>query len=99
MVIYDSDGDGLIEIRTLAQLNAVRWDVDGDGLVTDNVNTADIDEAAIYEAAFPQAAIGMGCPSGCTGYELMVGPELRRGRRRRRGRGRRPHRHRWRRPP
>ena len=27
-VSYDSDGDGLIEIRNLAQLNAMRWDLD-----------------------------------------------------------------------
>ena len=29
---YDEDNDGLIEITTLAQLNAVRWDLDGDGV-------------------------------------------------------------------
>ena len=28
---YDADNDGLIEISNLAQLNAVRWDLDGDG--------------------------------------------------------------------
>ena len=28
---YDSDDDGLIEVSTLAQLNAIRWDPDGDG--------------------------------------------------------------------
>ena len=73
VVNYDSDGNGLIEIRSLAQLNAVRWDGDGDGMVADNTSTADIDEAAAYAAAFPQAATGMGCPAtGCTGYELMV---------------------------
>ncbi len=31
---YDTDGDGLIEIDHLAQLNAVRWDLDGDGEIT-----------------------------------------------------------------
>ena len=30
---YDSDDDGLIEISNAAQLNAIRWDVDGDGVV------------------------------------------------------------------
>ena len=30
---YDKDDDGLIEIETLAQLNAVRWDMNGDGMV------------------------------------------------------------------
>ena len=28
---YDLDDDGLIEVGNLAQLNAVRWDLDGDG--------------------------------------------------------------------
>ena len=28
---YDSDNDGLIEVSSLAQLNAIRWDLDGDG--------------------------------------------------------------------
>ena len=33
---YDADADGLIEISSLAQLNAMRWDIDGDGIVTDS---------------------------------------------------------------
>ena len=58
---YDTDDDGLIEIRTLVQLDAVRHDLDGDGVST---RTA-------YAAAFPNAIEGMGCPNaGCTGYEL-----------------------------
>ena len=72
---YDSNDDGLIEITTLAQLNAIRWDLNGDGVVdyTDN-QTA-------YTAAFPNAAAGMGCPDGndadtnpdpCRGYELKA---------------------------
>ena len=28
---YDRDDDGLIEVANLAQLNAIRWDLDGDG--------------------------------------------------------------------
>ena len=36
-VSYDSDGDGLIEIDNLAQLNASRWDLDGDGAADNNV--------------------------------------------------------------
>ena len=64
---YDVDNDGLIEIRSLAQLNAVRYDLNGNGDATH----------ADYIAAFPNrdtTATGrMGCPSGaCTGYELMV---------------------------
>lgn len=44
---YDKDDDGLIEIDNLEQLNAVRWDLDGDGV-------ADLPEYADdYAAAFP----------------------------------------------
>ncbi|MYC32858.1 MAG: hypothetical protein F4X64_06740 [Chloroflexi bacterium] len=54
---------GLIPVSSLAQLNAIRWDLDGDG-VSDN---------AEYAAAFPNAASGHGCPaSGCAGYELTT---------------------------
>ena len=28
---HDADSDGLIEVENLAQLNAIRWDLDGDG--------------------------------------------------------------------
>ena len=60
---YDADADGLIEVTTLAQLDAIRWDLDGDGTTT----------AAGYAAAFPDAPTGMGCPTtGCTGYELRA---------------------------
>ena len=70
-VDYDADDDGLIEINTLAQLNAVRWDMRGRG------------EAATghrfdYLAAFPVPMAGMGCPpvtgntGGCSGYELTT---------------------------
>ena len=63
---YDQDDDGLIEIRTLAQLNAVRWDLDGDGTPSTGTN-----DAASYGKAFRGHATGMGCKStGCTGYEL-----------------------------
>ena len=59
---YDSDQDGLIEISNLAQLNAMRYDPNGNG----------VDPEPIYAAAFPNAMPGMGCPyPGCTGYELI----------------------------
>ena len=61
---YDADDDGLIEVGSLAQLDAIRYDLDGDGSPTDST---------AYDAAFPNAATGMGCPSeGCTGYELTT---------------------------
>ena len=66
-VDYDADEDRLIEIRTLAQLDAVRHDLDGDG------NPA-LEGAAAYAAAFADAAAGMGCDisDGCAGYELIA---------------------------
>ena len=64
---YDTDNDGLIEVANLAQLNAIRWDLDGDGAADDASNDTD------YATAFPAAAAGMGCPStGCIGYELTA---------------------------
>ena len=64
---YDSDDNGLIEVGNLAQLNAIRWDLDGDGAADNSANDDD------YDDAFPDAAAGMGCPnSGCIGYELTA---------------------------
>ena len=64
-VDYDKDDDGLIEISSLAQLDAVRYDLDGDGVVS-----ADADG---YAAAFLNAAAGMGCfRNRCGGYELAA---------------------------
>ena len=72
-VDYDSNDDRLIEISNLAQLNAIRWDLNGDGAVDATTDSAS------YTAAFPNAAAGMGCPDGsdadttpdpCLGYEL-----------------------------
>ena len=60
-VDYDADDDGLISIRTLAQLDAIRHDLDGNG----------VSGSSAYAAAFPNPASGMGCPAaGCSGYEL-----------------------------
>ena len=60
---YDADQDGLIEVSSLAQLAAIRADLNGDG----------VSPAPAYAAAFPGAMPGMGCPeAGCTGYELIV---------------------------
>ena len=62
LVDYDSDADGLIEVRSLAQLNAIRYDLNGDGATSD----------LGYAAAFPNPMAGMGCSGGCSGYELMA---------------------------
>ena len=64
---YDTDGDNLIEIKTLAQLDAIRHDRNGDGIASH----------ADYASAFPnrQAAAPnpMGCAStNCAGYELAA---------------------------
>ena len=57
------DGNGLIDVSSLAQLYAIRYDLNGDGKSA---------QPAEYGAAFPNAALDMGCPStGCIGYELM----------------------------
>ena len=67
---YDRDGNGLIEIGTLAQLNAIRWDLNGDGALDAFATTSD---TTAYRAAFLNARSGMGCPGGtCTGYELTT---------------------------
>ena len=68
---YDTDGDGLIAITTLAQLNAMRWDINGDGAIDASASTAD---TTAYNTAFPNrdTATRMGCFPGCTGYELLA---------------------------
>ena len=64
-VDYDSDDDRLIEISNLEQLDAVRYDLDGNGLSDSS------DKRADYHLAFPSPASNMGCPAGgCNGYEL-----------------------------
>ncbi len=63
---YDVDDDRLVEIRDLAQLDAVRYDLNGDG-ATDRAA-----DARSYFAAFPDAAERMGCPRACAGYELQA---------------------------
>ena len=65
--VYDTDADGLIEITTLAQLNAMRHDLDGDGTPVDT-------GAVAYANAF-SAATRVLCDtssSQCEGYELMA---------------------------
>ena len=70
---HDLDNDGLIDVDSLAKLNAVRWDLDGDGTPLSSTST--------YRTAFPSPAPDMGCPDGpdadqladaCAGYELTA---------------------------
>ena len=63
---YDSDDDGLIEVVNLAQLHAVRYDLNGDGLLDVAANWPE------YNKVFPRAVWDMGCPNGCGGYELTA---------------------------
>ena len=66
----DTDADGLIDITTLAQLDAIRYDLDGDGRPTSAGQTA-------WETAFSavvtvdDAAAVRDGSSSFTGYELM----------------------------
>ena len=62
--VYDTDGDKLIEISYLEQLDAIRYDPDGDGAADET------SDAAAYASAFPVTAGQSVCVSGCTGYEL-----------------------------
>ena len=67
---YDTDDDGLIEIASLAQLDAVRHDLDGDGVPAESGKAA-------HSAVFSRAMDNMGCPSaGCAGYELTTDLDL-----------------------
>ena len=61
---YDSDGDGLIGVSNLAQLDAMRYDLDGNGYAG---------TVAAYAAAFPSPLDRLGCGvEGCSGYELLA---------------------------
>ena len=70
VVDYDGDEDGLIEIATVAQLDAVRHDMSGTGRRV-------LAKLPAYAAAFPDPADGMGCPAAaCVGYELAADLDL-----------------------
>ena len=62
---YDDNDNGYIDIRSVVQLYAIRWDLNGNG-EADNAG-----DATSYANAFPTPATGMGCPAaGCMGYEM-----------------------------
>ena len=52
---YDADGDGLIDVHDLEQLNAIRYDLNGDGEIDDTTSNdpaIDGSKASIYVSAF-----------------------------------------------
>ncbi len=63
---YDTDDNNLIDVTSLAQLDAIRYDLNGDGALDDAANRI------AYAAAYPIRAADMGCPDGCAGYELLL---------------------------
>ena len=54
---YDADDDGMIEVKSLEQLNAIRWDLDADGVASSGNEMSYTGDTG----AFPKAAEGMGC--------------------------------------
>ena len=65
LVDYDTDDDRLIEISNLEQLDAVRYDLNGDG-ISDLMPGREA-----FSHAFPSPLPEFGCPgAGCAGYEL-----------------------------
>ena len=73
---YDADNDGLIDVDTLAKLNAMRWDLNGDGVADkhdsnndgDYTDTGEYDYTTNYTAVFTNAEDNMGC--GETGASI-----------------------------
>ena len=61
---YDIDGDRLINVSNLEQLDAIRYDLDGDGSPDPD---GDVNK---YGDAFPTSGTETVCESGCNGYEL-----------------------------
>ena len=66
---YDTDSDGLIEITTLAQLDAIRHDLDGDSRPAYGTDTA-------YAEVFLEGGVTergrLTCSGACKGYELKA---------------------------
>ena len=77
---YDTDDDGLIEIDTIAELQGIRWDHNGDGFINVANPVVPASDLTNYNTAFPNrqtvstetaTTTRMGCPAACIGYELM----------------------------
>lgn len=60
----DADSDGLIDISTLEQLNAMRYQHDGAGLKLS-------EDTALDQSGCPAMIIGGQLKASCTGYELV----------------------------
>ena len=70
--VVPSSGDDLvlINIYNLEQLDAIRFDLNGDGRVDGSATTAD---SIVYETAFGiMRGEDVDCTGGCEGYELMT---------------------------
>ena len=68
VVDLDDNDNGLIDVKNIDQLNAMRFDLDGDGQLSDKLS---LEEAQAYEEAFDLPRRGSGsCTGGCGGYEL-----------------------------
>ena len=66
---YDADHDGLIEITKLAQLDAIRHDLDSNGAPTGAGLAA---YSAAFPLAFPDEGSWVRCGGECLGYELLA---------------------------
>ena len=62
---YDANDNDRIDIHTIAQIQAIGWDTDGDGVPTST-------NANAYSTAFAGHTVGMGCDTTCNGYELAA---------------------------
>ena len=70
---HNTDDASLINVTSLTQLDAIRWDLDGNGTADNPTDSTDPNDANAqtqgdaYAAAFSNVT----CPTdGCTGYEL-----------------------------
>ena len=80
-VDYDANDNGLIDVSSIAQLHAIRWDLDGDGRpsrIYHYINVSIGDDVIVtitapgYGHAFAGRTADMGCPGVCRGYELTA---------------------------
>ena len=72
-VDYDEDNDNLIDVANLAQLNAMRYDRNGNGAnEASGSYQVSASDWAIHSSAFPRQVAGMGCLATCAGYELVA---------------------------